>query len=300
MIKFIFLRLLFIIFFIFLIFPQISYGDGVLPGRKELFYCFIVSNVNSYPNYQFYSNAPLGYPLEDPFYHTEIIEENKCISFLKSSTIKISAKKIYGQGIPIVSNLAIQAPGIVDESNPLNGITDVLTIKSIDNNNLIIEKTKVIYTYNDGTTEEKYYQNQNERPEPSKKLSIILLYKYYWGIPFIITFFVEFLIIWLFIKGKVIKPLSTSFLINFITVPIANFIYTVPAFLNYIYYSGIEDYTLILIVEIFIFIIESLFLKWLLKIKYPKALLISFVANLVTFLIGLFLMPIIFNVYIFY
>lgn len=66
-------------------------------------------------------------------------------------------------------NLGIKHIITVSENDPREGIADILKITTLSDNNLIITKSKVIYTYTDGTSEEKVYQNQDIRPEPSRK-----------------------------------------------------------------------------------------------------------------------------------
>jgi len=95
-------------------------------------------------------------------------------------------------------------------------------------------------------------------------------------IPFGLTFLIELGIVFLFIRKSFWKIALYTFLINLLTWPIANLII---GFTGFIYY---------LFVEIGVFLIESVLLMFLLKIKYPKALLISFIANLLSALIGLF------------
>jgi hypothetical protein len=92
----------------------------------------------------------------------------------------------------------------------------------------------------------------------------------------ILTVTLEFFIILIFIKDQPLKILVYSILINSVTLPIATYSY------NYIF-------TNFLLIETVVFLAESVLLMLLLKIKYPKALLISLTANFVTAIVGLFL-----------
>ncbi|EKQ54119.1 MAG: hypothetical protein B655_0920 [Methanobacterium sp. Maddingley MBC34] len=95
-------------------------------------------------------------------------------------------------------------------------------------------------------------------------------------IPWILTLFIEFIVIWLFIRKEPLKLLFYSFLINSITLPLATFSYL------YLYPS-------FLLTETLVFLVETVLLKLLLEIDYPRALSISLVANIITALIGFYI-----------
>lgn len=91
----------------------------------------------------------------------------------------------------------------------------------------------------------------------------------YW----IITIIVEFIVIWLFIRSEPLKLFFYSILINSITLPLATF--------SYIY---IFHY--FLIIEIGVLIVEMIFLKFLLEVRYSMAFIISLAGNLITGILG--------------
>lgn len=95
-------------------------------------------------------------------------------------------------------------------------------------------------------------------------------------IPWILTLFIEFIVIWLFIRKEPLKLLFYSFLINSITLPLATFSYL------YLYPS-------FLLTETLVFLVETVLLKILLEIDYPLALSISLVANIITALLGFYI-----------
>jgi hypothetical protein len=95
-------------------------------------------------------------------------------------------------------------------------------------------------------------------------------------IPWILTLFIEFLVIWLFIRKEPLKLLFYSFLINSITLPLATFSYL------YLYPS-------FLLTETVVFLVETALLKLLLEIGYSRALSISLVANIITALLGFYI-----------
>jgi|SRR3989344_6139847 len=95
--------------------------------------------------------------------------------------------------------------------------------------------------------------------------------------PLLLTIIVEFIIFWLIIKDKPTKLFFYSFIINSFTQPLGIFLYQ-NALINFY------------IAELLIFILESFLISLLFKIKYKKAFLISFLANIVTALIGFLLL----------
>lgn len=99
----------------------------------------------------------------------------------------------------------------------------------------------------------------------------------YWHIlSLIITIVVEFFVIWIFVKRDTSKLFLYAVLINSFTLPLATFFYQ----------NLINNFYLI---ETLVVSAESILIMLLLKTKYPKALLISFVANFITAMISFFL-----------
>jgi len=92
-------------------------------------------------------------------------------------------------------------------------------------------------------------------------------------VAWILTIFIEFLIIWHFQRKKPLNLLFYSFLVNSITLPLASYTY-------------FHIYPNLIMVEVLVVIIEVVFLKYLLNVEYKRAILISFAANLSTFLVG--------------
>lgn len=91
-----------------------------------------------------------------------------------------------------------------------------------------------------------------------------------------VTILCEFVVIWLFIRKKPLKLLLYSTLINSFTLPLA----------TYGYQNVLKNFYFI---ELLVVLAESILIMVLLRIKYPKSLLISFVANFVTALISFLL-----------
>lgn len=101
-------------------------------------------------------------------------------------------------------------------------------------------------------------------------MSIIILHIF----SLIITILIEFIVIWFFIKKNIPQLFLYTILINSFTLPIA----------TYVYQNILSNF---LFIEIIVVFLESFLIMWLLEIKYIKALLVSFVANLLTSMISL-------------
>jgi len=157
-------------------------ADLIVPGTKSIDFCYTISNINDYPNYVF-----LLHGIPSPSY--EIIDSGQCFSFYKLSMTSLYAIqktnfneqelkggnytdiRNYFENDPRVihSNIQLNSYGAVPENDPLNKVVTVLKIVSLNENNLVIQKSKIIYTYTDGTSEEKTFQSQDVVPEPSRK-----------------------------------------------------------------------------------------------------------------------------------
>ena len=97
----------------------------------------------------------------------------------------------------------------------------------------------------------------------------------FWAI-LIATIILEFLVYLIFIRKDFLYLLPYSILINSFTNPLANLAYSYG---NNIY-----------LIELLVFLVEIFLIKLLLKTSWKKAIIISFVANLISFLAGLALM----------
>ena len=92
----------------------------------------------------------------------------------------------------------------------------------------------------------------------------------------IVTIIIEFFILWLFIRKNPLRIFFYAALINLSTLPIA----------NYLYQNISNNF---LLIELAVFLIEWILIMVLFEIKYYRALLLSFVANLITAVISLLL-----------
>jgi len=98
---------------------------------------------------------------------------------------------------------------------------------------------------------------------------------------FLLTFFVELIVYFIFLKEKKEQIILYCFLINLFTWPLAILLYHFKPELFYF-------------IEFFVFLIESILIMLLFKINWKKALLISFIANFITAFIGLLIIATLF------
>jgi len=117
-----------------------------------------------------------------------------------------------------------------------------------------------------------------------------MLYEYKFLISLLFTLFVEIIILFVLMnflfkkeKKRITNSLLlfTSFLCSFATLPYLWFI--VPLLITTrVYY--------VLFGEIFVIFIESLIIFFMLRISYKKSIILSFICNLLSFLLGLILL----------
>lgn len=294
----------------FLIAPTIASADMISPQEKRVDYCVEISNLNSYPDYEFIlGSSKISEPgIYEPEESPQVIYEGGCFRFYKFAKPSIYAikKSVMAENsidlnyisqyqekhrfeenrdffkehssLLVPSAIRIQSVATIPVNSPLKGIVDVLEVVSLNDDKLEIRKAKVIYTYTDGTTEELAYQSQDVRPKPSQEPFLP-----WWFFGYILglclTILVEFAIIYLFIRKNPLQLLLYSFLINLLTLPSA----------TYIFNKFSSSLLSLIVLEIAVFLVESLLLTRFLKIKYKKALLISFITNLLTSIMGVLL-----------
>ncbi len=177
---------------------SVAFADVIEPGMKEVKFYYTILNTNNYPDYVFLIHGTPSPPYE-------IINSSE-FSFYKSSTVSIYAIKKSDFNKIELSNMSsseidkffnndprviksdIKLEGSykqVSINDPLEKATVVLNITSLNQNEmnssntsvwgakihkiLAIQKTKVIFTYADGKSQEEIFKDQNITPEPSSK-----------------------------------------------------------------------------------------------------------------------------------
>ena len=161
--------------------PSVAFADIIEPGMKEVKYYYEISNIDNYSEYVFLAHGT-------PSTSIEIVNSSE-FSFYKYSTVSIYALKksdfneneFKNMGDEELENFFKNDPRVIRSNielygsyknvfiaDPLDKALVVLEIKSIKENKLEIEKSKVVYAYVDGSKEEEKFKDQNITPEPSK------------------------------------------------------------------------------------------------------------------------------------
>jgi hypothetical protein len=92
---------------------------------------------------------------------------------------------------------------------------------------------------------------------------------------FLLTFIIELIIYFIFIKEKKLEIIFYCFLINMFTWPLANVIYSIYGFFW--------------LVETGVFIVEFLLISLMFKISWKRAVIISLITNLITAILSFLL-----------
>ena len=181
------LIILFAFVLVFSVFPQVVSADLMIPGTKSVNWCYEISNINDYTNYVFVFN-------EERVTGHEVINQGDCFSFYKIGLTSIYAipktefneselnREFFEENNPklIKSNIQLNAFGSVQENDPLQKAVITLDVQSLSENSFDIQKSKVTYTYTDGTSEEKVFQSQGTMPEPSKTAILPWWFAKFW------------------------------------------------------------------------------------------------------------------------
>lgn len=171
--------------FILSITSPVVFADVIEPGMKEVKFYYTISNIDKYPDYVFLIHGT-------PSPTCEIINSRE-FSFYKLSTVSIYAiKKSNFNGTELSGNANFDNyfksnPDIIKSNIKLDGsykqvnINDplekahvILDITSINGSKMEINKSKIVFTYTDGTSQEETFKNQNTTPEPSNKSNLAL------------------------------------------------------------------------------------------------------------------------------
>ena len=193
-------KLIFLFTFVLMLhtFPQSARADVIFSGTKGIDWCYQISNTPSYPNYSFILYGHLLAP--------QIIKEGDCLHFYKfglgeiyairktdfketqvleefskagesgDEFFKINESKL------IKSNIQLKAFAPVQENDPLQKVVITLDIKSLNKDTFNIQKSKINYTYTDGTTEEKVFQTQGVVPAASRRAIVPWWFAKFWYI----------------------------------------------------------------------------------------------------------------------
>ena len=190
------MKKLIVVMLLSLLLVNLVHADMIMYGYKPVSYCFTIENQADYEAYYFlYAGGVMALG--------EVINEGECTSFYKHSQpfiVAISSEDFSLEEINEIldneeelfidnigleeafdnkilkSDLSLNVYGSVDENNPLAGAQEVLSIVELGEDHFEIVKDYVIYTYEDGSSEELSFNGSDEFPTPSKNL-----YLPWWG-----------------------------------------------------------------------------------------------------------------------
>lgn len=158
--------------------PKTAKADVILPGQKSVDYCFSISNLNAFPDYVIIEAHYRGGPevvngaCKEEYNDFAGLYATKRAGFEATQLPSNANKEFFaGNSAFLPANTDIYPAIRADKDSPVVKIQDVLKIANITSTGLQLEKTSVIYTYSDGTSEEVPYRDQNSRPDPTRSAS---------------------------------------------------------------------------------------------------------------------------------
>jgi hypothetical protein len=109
-------------------------------------------------------NVPVIYAI-----NKSLFDEKPLADIMNSENRSKLSEYFASDGNFIPSDVSIKPVSTLPDTDPTSKVVDVLEITSLAGNKLEIEKSKVVYTYDDGTSDEKPYINQDVRPASSRQ-----------------------------------------------------------------------------------------------------------------------------------
>ena len=157
-----------------MIIPEAVHADIIDPGKKGVDWCYKIDNMQDYQEYEWgHYNSLIG---------VASINQGECFKFSKMGEVSIYAIKkteigenqldyyfiTQNKDNLAMANTQLTAYGVVDEDDPLTKAETTLHINLLEGTKLDIQKTKVSYTYSDGTSEEKAFNLNGNTSGPSR------------------------------------------------------------------------------------------------------------------------------------
>ncbi len=180
--------LILLTFITFIQLPTAS-ADVLSPGTSRVDYCFQVANLNKYSNYLLIANIQSANPGLGTY--NVILKPGQCERLngyrQYSNIYAIRKSQVKSQDIIINGNreslkdFNSRKSQLIPAKNTINPVerlpdrygikqvTEVLKITAIAPKSLDLKYQEIIYTYQQGNSERKPYQSQDNRPSPSLK-----------------------------------------------------------------------------------------------------------------------------------
>lgn len=261
-----------------------SFADIMPENSHSVERCVKISENLDFQDQNITLKAKITWPMIDSWEKIENLAYDTCLSKgYKFNQLSVLLEKDWEiQDLWILETWG----GYVNDSNTLTA--EEFGYKVIyEDGKYVLQKFREIKNYN-GMIKEVLFRNNI----PHKNISLSDVYYYDFGIALLMTILIESLVllgmIKVFFRKNNISKLSVSKIIfagifcSFATLPYLRFI-------GNILFTSIEISYLIstLLWELVIVIIEAVMLKYILELSRKKALLLSFLANAVSFWLGL-------------
>src|SRR3989338_5170271 len=151
------MRLLILSLLVLIVLPSLAFADVITPGEKQIDFCYNITNIDKYPDYVFliHDTETSGF--------TDEITPGECFSFYKFGKPWIFAVKksdyveeeargdeFFESEKSIPSGFQLSGRGSTSIFDPLEKVTTLLEIVSLDDKKLEIKKLKEINTYTGG------------------------------------------------------------------------------------------------------------------------------------------------------
>jgi len=240
-------------------------ADIITPGTVTIAINSQITNMQDFPDYTFFSISrhPIGIGHAIAISESGEIEDSCSYKFCSVSVYAIKKELFNENYINSLINSSHDDYGVIQE---LENYLSSNAIKVIEK----IRTSETISAWDTKTSVKNYYHIDlnSVKTTPDNEIAgrnylIILM-------PLLLTFIIELGIVYLFVRGSFWKTALYVFLINLVTVPIANLL----------------PISFSLIIEAGVVIVESFAIMFLFKQKYIRALLISFVANFFSAIVG--------------
>ncbi|MEK6937323.1 MAG: hypothetical protein AABW58_04600 [Nanoarchaeota archaeon] len=170
----------------------------ILPyGRRYIESCYQISNADNFQEYIFILDEQISRPkkldLNDCFavnkngeatifaIKKDLFDENEFNEKFDKYTYNYEDKINYFKKPELKnSDLNLRIYPLPKSNDPLRKTVIILNIKELNENSFTIRKEKILFTYEDGTSEEKNFISQDIWPEPSKKALLPWWFAEFW------------------------------------------------------------------------------------------------------------------------
>jgi len=156
-------------------------ADILMPGQKSTSFSYEITNMDQYPDFVFLLfGGPLG--------NVQLLQSGQSFTFYKFAQPSVYAileskynasilqmndteQQLFFENNPDLVPSALVLTAVyttVPEESPLKSSKVILTIAALNSSHFDLQKTKIIFTYTDGSTEEQAFASPDVLPSPSR------------------------------------------------------------------------------------------------------------------------------------